>query len=55
MMLPIRSFNSIRGRILLQLVLGAAVLSMIILLVCRDYASDLADQSKDNVMAASVT
>jgi two-component system sensor histidine kinase TctE len=50
-----RPLRSIRGRILLQLFLGAVVLSLLVFVIFREYARDLAAQSQDNILAASVT
>ena len=52
---PILLRGSIRRRLIIQLLVGAALLATLMFLVVQRYARDLAGQSQDEVLAASVT
>jgi two-component system sensor histidine kinase TctE len=46
---------SIRARLITQLLAGAVLLALLVVLVVRSYARDLASESQDVILAASVT
>ncbi len=47
--------GSIRRRLIIQLLAGAALLALVVFVIVRGYARDLAAESQDNILAASVT
>jgi two-component system sensor histidine kinase TctE len=47
--------TSIRARLIVQLLAGAALLALLVALVVRSYARDLASESQDVILAASAT
>ncbi|TNJ47463.1 sensor histidine kinase [Phaeobacter sp. B1627] len=51
----IRLRGSIQRRLIVQLLTGAALLATLMFLVVQSYARDLAGQSQDEILAASVT
>ena len=52
---PILLRGSIRRRLIIQLLAGAALLASLMFLVVQNYARDLAGQSQDEILSASVT
>ena len=51
----VRAAGSIRRRLSLQLLSGAALLTLILVFIVRSFAQQLAEQSQDNILTASVT
>ena len=51
----IRLRGSIRRRLIVQLLIGAALLATLMFLVVQRYARELASQSQDEILSASVT
>lgn len=51
----IRFFRSLRNRLAFSLIGGAAVLAVLLYLVVRSYAAQIAQQGQDSILAASVT
>ncbi len=51
----LRKFRSLRNRLAFTLIGGAAVLAVLLYLVVRSYAAQIAQQGQDSVLAASVT
>ena len=47
--------GSLRNRLVLSLIGGAAVLAVLLFLVVRNYATQVAQQGQDNILRASVT
>ena len=47
--------GSIRRRLIIQLLTGAALLASLMFLVVQNYARDLAGQSQDEILSASMT
>ncbi|MGR3614873.1 MAG: sensor histidine kinase N-terminal domain-containing protein [Paracoccaceae bacterium] len=52
---PINRRGSILGRLLMSLLLGAALLALVLFFVVQGLARQLAEESQDNILAASVT
>lgn len=50
-----RLFRSLRNRLAFSLIGGAAVLAVLLYLVVRSYAAQIAQQGQDSILAASVT
>ncbi|MFY0595153.1 MAG: sensor histidine kinase N-terminal domain-containing protein [Cognatishimia sp.] len=48
-------FRSLRNRLAITLIGGAAVLAILLYLVVRSYAAQIAQQGQDSILAASVT
>ena len=51
----VKSNSSIRKRLTIQLLCGAAILTICLVLIVRSFAQQLAEQSQDNILAASLT
>ena len=51
----INSRGSIRRRLLFQLLLGAAILAIALFFIVQSFARQLAEESQDNILAASAT
>ncbi len=47
--------GSLRNRLVLTLIVGAAILAILLFIVVRIYATQVAQQGQDNILAASVT
>lgn len=50
-----RLFRSLRNRLAFSLIGGAAILAVLLYLVVRSYAAQIAQQGQDSILAASVT
>ena len=51
----VKSNSSIRRRLTIQLLFGATILTICLVLIVRSFAQQLAEQSQDNILAASLT
>ena len=51
----LKGTGSIRWRLIVQLLSGAAILTIILILIVRSFAQQLAEQSQDNILNASLT
>ena len=51
----VKSNSSIRRRLTIQLLCGATILTICLVLIVRSFAQQLAEQSQDNILAASLT
>ena len=51
----VKSKSSIRRRLTIQLLCGATILTICLVLIVRSFAQQLAEQSQDNILAASLT
>lgn len=52
---PIRTSISLRNRLTVSLIVGAAILAILLFLGVRNFATQIAQQSQDSVLGASVT
>ena len=51
----LKGTGSIRWRLITQLLSGAAILTIILILIVRSFSQQLAEQSQDNILNASLT
>ena len=51
----LKATGSIRRRLSLQLLSNAALLTLLLVFIVRSFAQQLAEQSQDNILMASVT
>ena len=51
----LKATGSIRRRLTVQLLSGAAILTIILVFIVRSFSQQLAEQSQDNILNASLT